>query len=38
MDQEVVVSPKKRCFGVFWTRCEVADLKQLKTENNRNGP
>ena len=19
---------KKRCFGVFWTRCEVADLKQ----------
>ena len=19
---------KKRCFGVFWTECEVADLKQ----------
>ena len=22
------VSVKKRCFGVFWTKCEVADLEQ----------
>ena len=28
MGQKVVFWVKKRCFGVFWTRCEVADLKQ----------
>ena len=28
MGQKVVFWVKKRCFGVFWTECEVADLKQ----------
>ena len=28
MGQKVVFWVKKRCFGVFWTGCEVADLKQ----------
>ena len=30
MGQKVVFWVKKRCFGVFWTKCEVADLKQRK--------
>ena len=28
MGQKVVFWVTKRCFGVFWTECEVADLKQ----------
>ena len=28
MGQKGVFCVKKRCFGVFWTECEVADLKQ----------
>ena len=28
MGHKVVFWVKKRCFGVFWTGCEVADLKQ----------
>ena len=31
MGQKVVFWVKKRCFGVLWTRCEVADLKQTQT-------
>ena len=30
MGQKVVFWVKKRCFGVFWTKCEVADLKHRK--------
>ena len=28
MGQKVGFGSKKRYFGVFWTKCEVADLKQ----------
>jgi hypothetical protein len=28
MGQKVVFWVKKRCLGVFWADCEVADLKQ----------
>ena len=31
MGQEVVLWVKKRCLGVFWAECEVADLKQRGT-------
>ena len=37
--QKVVFWVKKRCFGVFWTRCEIADLKQrqeITTMDDRN--
>ena len=28
MGQKGVFGVKKRCFGVFWSECEVADLEQ----------
>ena len=28
MGQKVVFWVKKRCFGVFWSKCEVVDMKQ----------
>ena len=39
MGQKVVFWVKKRCFCVFWTGCEVADLKQRQKTiklNHRN--
>ena len=39
MGQKGMFWVKKRCFVVFWTECEVADLKQrqeITTMDNRN--
>ena len=39
MGQKVVFWVKKWCFWVFWTECEVADLKQrqgITTMDHRN--